>query len=154
MTPKNNSATPHKHYLPWLRLCFFLFLFRVTAQLIQKFYTLPFLPPFEAWHSGALAYQWLVASQILIIAVMSWVIADFAKSRLLARRKLGVCLLALGSIYFMAMLFRLIAGFTFATDHPWLGAPIPAFFHVVLAAFVLQVGHFHYKNGNRAEAHE
>jgi hypothetical protein len=115
---------------------------------------LPFLPPFGAWYSGALAYPWLLASQILIIAVMAWVIAGFAKGSILARRKLGVWLLALGGIYFAVMLFRLIAGFTFAIDHHWLGAHIPAFFHIVLASFVLLVGHFHYKNGNKKVGHE
>ncbi len=139
----------HARYTIWLYLCFGFFLFRVSAQLIQKFYALPFLPPFEAWYSGALAYHWLLVSQILIIAVMGWVVAGFAKGRILARRKLGVWLLALGGVYFMVMLFRLIAGFTFATDHPWLGAYIPAFFHIVLASFVLLVGHFHYKTAIR-----
>lgn len=145
------NIKPHYQYVPWLYLCFFLFLFRVAAQLIQKFYALPFLPTFEAWYSGALAYPWLLASQILIIAIMGWVIAGFAKCHILARRKLGVWLLALGGIYFAVMLFRLIAGFTFAANHHWLGAHIPAFFHIVLASFVLLVGYFHYKNGNMHE---
>jgi uncharacterized protein len=148
-----NVKSVHAHYTLWLCICFILFVFRVTAQLIQKFYNLPFLPPFEAWYSGALAYPWLLASQILIIVVMGWVIAGFAKRHIAPRHKLGVWLLALGSIYFLTMLFRLIAGFTFAADHPWLGAHIPAFFHIVLASFVLLVGHFHYKNDNKKAAH-
>lgn len=134
-------------YIGWLYMCFGLFLFRVTAQLIQKFYTLPFLPTFDAWYSGALAYPWLLASQLVIITVMAWVISGFAKGRILPRYILGKVLLALGSVYLLVMLFRLIAGFTFAAGHPWLGAHIPAFFHIVLASFVLLVGHFHYKYG-------
>jgi hypothetical protein len=122
--------------------------------MIQKFYALSFLPPFEAWYSGTLAYPWLLASQILIIAVMGWVIAGFANGRVLARRKLGVWLLALGGIYFLVMLFRLITGFIFTTNNTWLGAHIPAFFYIVLASFVLLVGHFHYKNGNKKVLHE
>jgi hypothetical protein len=137
------------HYTLWLCICFILFVLRVAAQLIQKFYNLPFLPPFKAWYSGALAYPWLLASQIIIILVMILVIAGFAKGRILARRKLGVWLLALGGIYFSVMLLRLIAGFTFATEHNWFGAHIPAFFHIVLSSFLLLVGHFHYKNGNK-----
>jgi len=113
-----------------------------------------FLPPFEAWYSGSMAYPWLLASQIPIIVVMVWVINGFAKGRIPARRKLGIWLLALGGIYFVVMLFRLIAGFAFATHHHWLGAHIPAFFHIVLASFVLLVGHFHYKNGNKKVMHE
>ncbi len=143
MKEKNDVDIFHKYYVSLLYLCIFLFLFRVVAQLIQKFYDLPFLPPFEAWYSGALAYHWLLAAQILILAVMSWTCAGIANGRILARRKLGVWLFALGGIYFTVMVFRLIAGFTFAVDHYWLGAHIPAFFHIVLAAFVLLVGHFH-----------
>ena len=85
---------------------------------------------------------------------MGWVIYGFAKGRILARRKLGVWLLALGGIYFSVMLFRLISGFTFAANHHWLGAHIPSFFHIVLASFVLLVGHFHYKNGKKKASHE
>lgn len=148
-----NTMPVHVRYTPWLCLCFGLFIFRVSAQLIQKFYNLPFLPPFEAWYSGALVYPWLLTSQILIIVVMGWVIAGFAKGRIIPRHKLGAGLLALGSIYFVVMLFRLIAGFAFAADHPWLGAHIPAFFHIVLASFVLFVGHFH-RYGNKRVADE
>jgi uncharacterized protein len=151
---KNGVDIFHKYYVSLLCLCIILFLFRVVAQLIQKFYDLPFLPPFEAWHSGALAYHWLLASQIMIIVVMSWTCAGFASGRILARRKLGVWLLALGGIYFAVMIFRLIAGITFATDHIWLGAHIPAFFHIVLASFVLLVGYFHNKNGKKKVVHE
>lgn len=140
---------PYSRYTPWLRACYALFIFRVSTQLIQKFYDLPFLPPFEAWYSGALAYPWLLVSQILIIAIMGWLILGFSKGWVVARRKLGIWLLALGSVYFLVMLFRLIAGFTFAAQHSWLGAHIPAFFHILLASFVLLVGHFHYHYGNK-----
>lgn len=143
------KVIPHRTYVPWLMLCYGLFLFRVAAQLVQKFYDLPFLPPFAAWYSGALAYPWLLASQIVIIAVMGWAIIGFSKSRTIPRRGRGYWLLGLGSIYFMVMAFRLVAGFTFATDHPWLGAHIPAFFHLVLASFVLLAGHFHYRYSTR-----
>lgn len=153
MVEAKNEEKEEK-YMPALSVCFGLFVFRVAAQLIQKFYALPFLPPFEAWYSGALAYQWLLVLQLLIIVVMGWVVAGFAKGQISARWKLGVWLLVSGSVYFLVMLFRLIAGFSFATDHPWLGARIPAFFHIVLASFVLLVGHFHYKNGNKNVAHE
>jgi hypothetical protein len=148
------SISSQKLYTPWLFFCFCLFIFRVSAQLIQKFYELPFLPPFDAWYSGVLSYYWLLASQIMIIAIMGWVINLFVKGQILARYKLGLWLLALGGVYFVVMLFRLIAGFTFATEHHWLGAHIPAFFHIVIASFLLLVGHFHYKNGNKKVAHE
>lgn len=83
---------------------------------------------------------------------MGWVITGFTKKRTIPHYWRGIWLLTFGSIYFLLMLFRLIVGFTFAPDHPWFGAWIPAFFHMVLASFVLLVGHFHYKYGNN-EAH-
>jgi len=144
----------HARYTIWLCTCYGLFIFRVMAQLTQKFYNLPFLPPFEAWYSGALAYNWLLISQIIIIAIMGWVIMCFIKSSILPRYRLGVCLLTFGGIYFLAMLFRLIAGFTFAVNHSWLGAHIPAFFHIVLASFVLLIGHFNYKYANKKVPNE
>lgn len=141
-----NQKYPHDFYVPWLGGCFALFVFRVLAQLIQKFYNLPFLPSFEAWYSGTLAYPWLFASQIIIIAIMSWTMSGFIRKNTIPRRTLGIWLFAMGGIYFASMSFRLIAVFTFATGHPWLGAHIPAFFHIVLASFVLLLGHFHYRH--------
>jgi hypothetical protein len=139
------AAFPHRLYLPWLLILFAIFVFRVTAQLVQKFFAFAFLPPFERWYSGALTYPLLFLSQILVLALMAWVIKGFTKGRLAPWRKMGIYLLGLGSIYFLGMLFRLVAGFTFAVGHPWLGARIPAFFHLILAAFVILVGHFHYR---------
>ena len=134
-------------YTLWMVVCLAVFVFRVTAQLIQKFYSFDFLPPFEAWYSGALAYNWLLASQIIIITVMIWVISAFARGSVKPKRKLGFWLVIFGSSYFAVMLLRLIAGFTFAANHYWFGAHIPAFFHIVLATFILLVGHFHFKYG-------
>ncbi len=53
----------------------------------------------------------------------------------------------LGLLYFMAMAFRLVIGFAVAPNHPWFGALIPAFFHLVLASFMMLVGHFHHTGG-------
>jgi uncharacterized protein len=135
-----------KYLLP-MSICFALFLFRIIAQLIQKLYGLPFLPPFEKWYRGVLAYPWLLTSQLSIIALMGWVILGFAKDTVPAFHRLGIALIVLGSIYLSVMLLRLIAGLTFATHHHWLGALLPAFFHIVLATFVLLVGHFHLVHG-------
>ncbi len=46
-----------------------IFAFRVVAQLVQAWHPLRFLPPFEAWHSGALPYSWLVGTQVVIMAM-------------------------------------------------------------------------------------
>lgn len=140
---QKNKAVTYQLYSRVLTFLFILFLFRVFAQLVQKFFNIEFLPPFEAWYSGALAYPWLLFSQAVIVLIMLRVIFCFRHESVVAVRKQGIFFTFMGALYMSVMVFRLVAGFTFAQDHPWLGAHIPAFFHIVLASFVLLVGHFH-----------
>lgn len=138
-----------KDYVPYLVSLFLFFVFRVLAQLIQKFHHVDFLPNFNVWYSGVLPYQWLLLSQLIIVIVMIYVIKSFASQKVVARYKLGQVIVLLGAVYFVVMFFRLMAGLTFASTHVWWGAKIPAFFHVILSLFVLLVGHFHFRNGER-----
>ncbi len=121
-----------------------LFSLRILGQLIQKVSNFSFLPTFEEWQGGPIPYPWLLASQLIILGAMVFVIRGFAQGRFRPNPRLGVCLLAFGSLYFGTMFLRLCAGLTFASEHPWFGATIPAFFHMVLASFILVLGHFHY----------
>jgi hypothetical protein len=50
----------------WLFLA--LFAVRVVAQPLSLVVHSAVLPPFESWHSGALPYGLLVASQVAILA--------------------------------------------------------------------------------------
>ena len=53
--------------------------------------------------------------------------------------------LTLGGLYFAVMLVRLVLGPHGAERTVrWFASPIPTVFHLVLAAFVLVYGHFHY----------
>lgn len=131
----------------WLMLLLFLFCFRVGAQILQYFFPVSFLPAFEDWHSGSLPYWVLVFFQIVIIAFCLRTTYQFITGTPRPNHKTGKLCLFFGIIYFSIMLFRMIAGLTFASDHVWLGARIPTFFHLVLASFVLIVGHYHYKFG-------
>lgn len=123
------------------------FCFRVGAQLLQAFYPVVFLPAFEEWHSGALPYPALVASQALIIILFSTVVWRFRKGTVKVNGTWGKAMLAIGALYFSFMLLRLIAGLTFASGHSWFDATIPTIFHLVLASFILVYGHYHYKYG-------
>ncbi len=125
-----------------------LFCFRVLAQGIQSIYPLPFLPPFEAWHSGALPYWVLLLAQLIIIFFAFRAVNQFLSNKVEARRTTGRICLILGGIYFYIMLFRLLAGLTVASDHFWFGQRIPTFFHLVLASLLLLAGRFHFKYGN------
>lgn len=126
-----------------LALLLAAFVVRVLAQLLQFFSEIAWLPPFTAWAAGGLPYPLLVAIQVLIIAVALDVIRKLARGTLAAQRKWAIFLTGAGGFYFAAMAFRLAAGATFLADHAWFAASLPAIFHLVLAGFVLTLGHYH-----------
>ena len=111
----------------------------------------PLLPPFEAWYSGAVPYTQLLISQILIMFVMGWVAWRFHRAQVVAKHRTGIILLIVGSLYFMVMVVRLLVGFADLSEAVWFHRPIPSFFHLVLASFILLVGHFHFKQADRRE---
>ncbi|MEQ8288140.1 MAG: sterol desaturase family protein [Gammaproteobacteria bacterium] len=122
---------------------FALFLFRVLAQLLQFFYPVSFLPPFAAWQSGALSYSWLLFFQVIICLFCVRVIFQLRKRTLEISYKAGKIYLFLGGLYLVIMLYRLVAGFSFASNHPWYSAHLPIYFHLVLAAFLIVMGLYH-----------
>jgi len=118
------------------------FVLRVVAQLAAAAGPLPFLPPFEAWHSATLPYPVLVAIQVAIVVLfarMAVGIRDGAVPRI----GLGRFLLVFGSLYFASMAARMVLGLTVLRDSHWFRAPIPSCFHLVLAGFLLVAGHYH-----------
>jgi len=125
-----------------------LFAFRVVAQFGQWIHPVDFLPPFDDWQSGILPYPVLLAGQVLITMVLLQIVAGHLTGRHIARRWLGIALLAGGGVYFAVMCFRLLASITFAAADSWLGATIPAFFHVVLACFALIHGYFNLRHAS------
>jgi hypothetical protein len=146
------TANDQQHYAPWLWLLLGLFCFRVCGQLIQSRFAVPFLPAFEQWQGSSLPYGVLLASQIVIIAMFAFIAWRFSSGRITPRPALGATLLALGGVYFAVMLARLVLGLTVLSHSHWFASHIPAFFHLVLAGFIVLVGHFHWRN--RKPAHE
>lgn len=127
---------------PWFLALTGLFVFRVLAQLAQALYPLPLLPPFEVWHGAVLPYPLLVACQVVIVVALSIVTWRVGGDAVVPRPwKFRLCF-ALGVPYFLFMAFRLAAGLTFLSDHPWFSKSLPAFFHVVLASFLLLLGRY------------
>ena len=136
-----------QRYFPWLVALAGLFVLRVLAQLIQAVYPVAWLPPFEAWHGAVLPYPLLVAAQCLIIGVLAWIIVRVRAEAITPRRwKVRVCFL-FGGVYFGFMAVRLIGGLTVLGDHAWFSKTLPAVFHLVLAAFILLLGHYIYRRG-------
>ena len=132
-------------HVVWLLVLAGLFVLRVLAQLIQAVQPVSFLPPFQAWHGAVLPYPALVASQLFIMLILAIVLFRVQSDAIIPSRwKYRVCF-ALGGIYFVFMAFRLVSGLTFLADDPWFSKQLPAFFHVVLASFILTLGHYIYR---------
>ncbi len=121
-----------------------LFCFRVVAQLIQSYFSIELLPAFDAWHSGALPYHYLVITQVLIIFLYGYISVRFTNRSVVPNRKLGNIFFYTGLIYAIVMLARLFIGL-FVSSSAWFHAYLPIFFHFVLAAFLIVVGMFHLK---------
>jgi len=120
-----------------------LFCFRVLAQLLQRYLELPFLPPFEAWQSGAVPYEALLASQILIVAFYVWILRRIVSNRIQPSRGQGRIFLITGLIYFSVMTARLFIGLTGLSEHYWFRSYLPTLFHFVLSGYLIVVGYFH-----------
>lgn len=144
--PEKHYA-PSRRYAPWLWLLLGLFLFRIIAQPLALLGNAGFLPPFESWHSGALPYPMLLASQCLILIWLMHTALQFSSGTVRPRQRLGKLMLVLGGIYFGVMLIRLLLGLTILGDQRWFASRVPTFFHLVLASYLLLYGHFHNRYG-------
>ena len=51
--------------------------------------------------------------------------------------------LVLGGVYFGGTVLRLVLGLTVRTNSPFFAKPVPIFFHLVLASFLLVCGYYH-----------
>jgi hypothetical protein len=114
-----------------------LFALRVAGQALVAFLDVRFLPPMDAWYSGVIPYAYLLPAQLLIIAVMAKICLEFTRRRgyfFEPKRFFAAEWLWFGYVYLAAMVARAI----FLMDRP-----IPIFFHWVLAAFVITIGHSH-----------
>jgi hypothetical protein len=136
--------------LLWLLLA--LFVIRVVAQPLALLTSAPFLPPFEAWHSGLLPYPALVAAQLLIIAWLARTAWRFSMATVTPSYRVGVSTLTIGAIYFGVMLLRLVLGLTILSSSRWFSSILPTVFHLVLASYLLVYGHFHFRHAPRAAA--
>jgi hypothetical protein len=135
-----------KHYAVWLWLLLGLFGFRVLEQWLQSHFALPLLPAFERWQGSSLPYGTLLASQLLILLLFATIAWRFSTGRVAACPLVGVVMLSLGGFYFSVMFVRLVLGFTVLSHPHWFASHLPALFHLILASFLLLVGHFHWRN--------
>jgi putative CocE/NonD family hydrolase len=139
------SPTPAR-YASALWALLGLFVLRVVAQLAIALGFGSFLPPWEEWFSGTLAYPPLLASQIAIILALGKIATDLTRGRgfwAIPRRRLGSALLAFGTLYAGVMVVRYAIRMSLYPPERWWGGSIPIFFHWVLASFLLVLGAYH-----------
>jgi hypothetical protein len=140
-----------KFHVVALSILLGLFCFRVLAQLLQRYLELPFLPPFDAWQSGAVPYGILLASQILVIVFYAWILQRIVARRIKPNRLQGRLFFVTGLLYFLAMALRLAIGLTGLSGHHWFRSYLPILFHFVLAGYLIIVGNFHIRAAARRQ---
>lgn len=149
MSTVQTRSTDQRIYVATLSILLALFFFRVLAQLLQLYTYVPFLPPFDAWQSGAVPYSGLLVSQILIIAFYAWILWRLASGRLRPSHRAGWAFFIFGLVYFLAMVARLFIGLTGLSNHYWFHSYLPTLFHFVISSYLLVVGFFHLMNAPR-----
>lgn len=144
---KSTTLIAPTSYAKWLWLCAGLFAFRVMAQVISLVFPTALLPAFESWHGGVLPYPALLTIQLLILFWLIRTAIQFSLNSQTPRRRIGLAVIIFASLYFIAMFLRLALGLTILSDNRWFSSYLPAFFHLVLASYLLLYGHFHYRHG-------
>src|SRR5712691_1538081 len=89
----------------------FLFILRVSGQVLVGIHEVSFLPPFEHWYSGLLPYPLLLLGQIALIVLMLKIVRDFARGDgyfVDLRPHTGTSLKVLSCVYFLSMIVRYV----------------------------------------------
>jgi uncharacterized protein len=123
-----------------------LFVLRVTGQVLVAFLDVNWLPPMQAWYSGLVPYEYLLPSQILVIALMVKICLDFTRGRgvfIEPHRFFAIYWLYFGYVYLAVMIARYPVQMHLHPESRWFGDVIPIIFHWVLATFVILVGLYH-----------
>jgi hypothetical protein len=120
-----------------------LFALRVAGQAIQRWMPQPFLPDFAAFQGSSLPYWLLLTIQIMLLAVMMRAAGRVANGGHRMQPRAQRLLQAFGIVYMTGSLGRIAVGVALPGAPAWFTAWLPAFFHVVLAAFVLALARCH-----------
>jgi hypothetical protein len=120
-----------------------LFAARVAGQALQRWTPQPFLPPADAFQGSNLPYPALLFAQLVILAVMIAVAWRVQRGVMARNPGAGRVLGWLGAAYMAFALGRIAIGLSMPGAPDWFRTWIPAFFHVVLAGYVLTVSLYH-----------
>jgi len=116
-----------------------LFLLRVIGQVLVTYAGVDWLPEEGHWQSGLLPYPALLASQIVILAVMAAIARDAWRGWgwfVASRPKVGRYLRIASVVYFTAMIVRYIVTMALHPDWFPFEHSIPTFFHCILAIYL------------------
>ena len=116
---------------------------RVAGQALQYWVGVDRLPPFDAFQGSTLPYWLLLSVQVFLLALMTSITADVGAGT--RRRNPGAArvLSWIGAVYMAGSIGRIALGLALPDPPAWFTAWIPAFFHVILAAFVLTLAAYH-----------
>jgi len=137
------TSKPHLAVLATLTV---LFGCRVAGQAVQHWFPQPWLPDFGSFQGSSLQYSTLLAIQLLILGLMARTCWRLARGLIRPDRRLGRGLLWFGTIYMVGSVLRIAIGLTVPDAPAWFSSWIPAFFHLVLAGFVLAAADLHLRS--------
>ena len=142
--PPGPGLPAFPRHVPLLLAAFtFLFALRVLGQLLTLVMDVGFLPPFERWYSGLIAYPLLLPIQIALLGLMIAITRDFARGRGFFVRlspRAGRYLKYASYLYALVMATRYVLTMTLNSELRWFTGTTPIWFHFVLAAFLFTLG--------------
>jgi hypothetical protein len=127
-----------------------LFALRVAGQAVQFWMPQSFLPASAAFQGSDLSYPILLLAQLLILALMLRTCLRIGRGKSVPDRRVGRGLAWFGGIYMAGSMAgsvaRIAVGIAVPSAPAWFSTWIPAFFHLVLAGFVLTAAHYHLRH--------
>ena len=143
VTREANTPQPASRYAFVLATLTALFGCRVIAQALQRWSPVSWLPAFDAFQGSDLSYGVLLASQLVLLALMVGVTVRVAAKAQSANAFAARVLAWVGGLYMGGSLARIVLGLTLEDAPRWFTAWISAVFHLVLAAFVLTLAAYY-----------
>ena len=140
---QSNGTLDTGDLAPILWLLTALFAVRVVGQVLVALQSPSWLPPMNEWN--LVSYRLLLPSQLVILAVMTWIDASFAASSgppVDRTQAFGWLLVVFSAVYAGAMVIRYAVRMRKRPSARWFGGAIPIVFHLVLATYLFALGSF------------
>ena len=129
-----------------------LFAARVLGQAVQHWWPQTYLPPFNAFQGSRLSYPTLLSAQAIILGLMVWTSWRATTGWFRPSDRKSVLFTWIGGIYMSGSLLRIVIGLASPNAPHWFRVWIPAFFHLVLAGFVLTLAFYFRSRSNDSAA--